>query len=143
MLCTRVTEDVIATGFILSSSLTILSTIVMLESRENLRKKKGTEVVKDFLLEKHQSNKDIENGNKKHSQSTVSSFDAQAFSALMFCKNLFAYVLSTCDMASLSQSSLLGCFKPKLACPNGKLTERIPTHTIHELNSQVKNASTS
>ena len=41
MLRTRVTKDVIviATGFILFSSLTILSTIVMLESRESLRKK--------------------------------------------------------------------------------------------------------
>ena len=56
MLRTRVTEDVIviATGFILYSSLTILSTIVMLESRESLRKKKCTEVVKEFLLEKYQ-----------------------------------------------------------------------------------------
>ena len=56
MLHTWVTEDVIviATGFILFSLLTILSTIVMLESRESLRKKKGTEVVKEFLLEKHQ-----------------------------------------------------------------------------------------
>ena len=55
-LCTRVTEDVIviATGFILFSLLTILWMIVMLESRESLRKKKCTEVVKEFLLEKHQ-----------------------------------------------------------------------------------------
>ena len=36
------------------SSLIILSMIVMLESRESLRKKKCTEVVKEFLLEKHQ-----------------------------------------------------------------------------------------
>ena len=53
---TRVTEDVIviAIGFILFSSLTILSTIVMLESRESLRKKNCTEVAEEFLLEKHQ-----------------------------------------------------------------------------------------
>ena len=71
MFPTRITEDVIviATGFILFSSLTILSTIVMLESRESLRKKKCTEVVKEFLLENHQSvplmqqcNKNVENG---------------------------------------------------------------------------------
>ena len=71
MLHTWVTEDVIviATGFIFLSSLTILSTIVMLESRESLRKKKCTEVVKEFLLEKHdkvplmqQCNKNVENG---------------------------------------------------------------------------------
>ena len=56
MFPTRITEDVIviATGFILFSSLTILSTIVMLESRESLRKEKCTEMVKEFLLEKHQ-----------------------------------------------------------------------------------------
>ena len=56
MLRTRVTEDVIVIvkGFILFPSLTILSTIVMLESRESLRKKKCTEVVKEFLLEKNQ-----------------------------------------------------------------------------------------
>ena len=71
MLHTWVTEDVIviATGFIFLSLLTILSTIVMLESRESLRKKKCTEVVKEFLLEKHdkvplmqQCNKNVENG---------------------------------------------------------------------------------
>ena len=71
MFPTRITEDVIviATGFILFSSLTILSTIVMLESRESLRKKKCTEVIKEFLLEKHQEvplmqqcNKNVENG---------------------------------------------------------------------------------
>ena len=45
-------------------------------------------------------------------------------------------------MASLNQSSLLGYFKPQLPCPNGKLTEKIPTHTIRELNIQVKNALT-
>ena len=56
MLLTRVTEDVIviATGFIHFLSLTILSTVVMLESRESLRKKKCTKVVKEFLLEKPQ-----------------------------------------------------------------------------------------
>ena len=56
MLHTRVTDDVvvIATGLILFPSLTILSTIVMMESRKSLRKKKCTEVVKEFLLEKHQ-----------------------------------------------------------------------------------------
>ena len=56
MFPTRITEDVIviATGFILFSSLTILSTILMLESKESLRKKKCTEVVKEFLLEKDQ-----------------------------------------------------------------------------------------
>ena len=56
MLRTWVTEDVIviAAGFIIFSSLAIVSTIVMLESRESLRKRKGTEVVKEFLLEKHQ-----------------------------------------------------------------------------------------
>ena len=71
MFPTRITEDVIviATGFILFSSLTILSTIVMLESRESLRKKKCTEMIKEFLLEKHQEvplmqqcNKNVENG---------------------------------------------------------------------------------
>ena len=73
MLRTRFTEDVIviAIGFNLFSLLTILSLIVMLESRESLRKKKCTEVVKGFLLEKHQSvplmpqcNKNVENGVK-------------------------------------------------------------------------------
>ena len=71
MFPTRITEDaiVIATGFIPFSSLTILSTIVMLESKKSLRKKKCTEVVKEFLLEKHQyvpllqqCNKNIEKG---------------------------------------------------------------------------------
>ena len=54
MLRRKVTKDVIviATGFVLFSSLIILSTIVMLESRESLRKKKCTEVVKEFSLEK-------------------------------------------------------------------------------------------
>ena len=74
MLRTRITEDVIviATGLILFSSLTILSMIIMLESRESLRKKKCTEEVKEFLLEKHQQvplmkqcNKNVENGVKK------------------------------------------------------------------------------
>ena len=73
MLRTRVTEDVIviATGFILFSSQTILLTIVMLESRGSLRKKKCTEVVKEFLLKKHQwvplmqlCNKNVEYGVK-------------------------------------------------------------------------------
>ena len=45
-------------------------------------------------------------------------------------------------MASLNQSSLLGYFKPQLLCPNRKLAARILTHTVHKLNSQVKNALT-
>ena len=78
MLRTWVTEDVIviATGFILFSSLTILSTIVMLESRKSLRTKKCTEEVKEFLLGKYQyvplmqqCNKNVENGVKTYSQS--------------------------------------------------------------------------
>ena len=54
MLCTRVTEDmiVIASGFILFSLLTILSTIVMLDSWESLRKKTDTEVVKKNFIRK-------------------------------------------------------------------------------------------
>ena len=63
----------------------------MLESRESPRKKRCTEVVKEFLLEKHQYvplmqqfNKDVEDGVKNIvSQSIASSFDAQAFSALI------------------------------------------------------------